>query len=167
MDLTQELTTYPVRSDQIRSNRIESNRIESNRIESNQIIRSWIFHADTLLLLMESSLRMYSSVMITSGWSVLSSKSMYGHTQSPRKLMKRWERKQNVPLRGIEPRPRPWKGHILTDRLEGILLCVRGKYSAIYTAVYGIRNNHNTLLIYWYDTLHTHHYIIVILFLPA
>ena len=25
----------------------------------------------------------------------------------------------SVPHRGIEPRPRPWKGHILTDRLMG------------------------------------------------
>ena len=28
---------------------------------------------------------------------------------------------QKIPYRGIEPRPRPWKGHILTDRLIGIV----------------------------------------------
>jgi hypothetical protein len=31
-----------------------------------------------------------------------------------------WSDEKSVPLRGIEPRPRPWKGHILTDRLEGM-----------------------------------------------
>ena len=42
---------------------------------------------------------------------------------------------KSVPLRGIEPRPRPWKGHILTDRLEGILHFSTRKMRSMYCAI--------------------------------